>query len=156
MADWIRKGERVERTEYRREFGWLDLQPDLTYREGDGGWSFPCDEHGELTGVPDIARENYARCLTGQFGVRKVVDRGIVSWVERYWEPGILRCQCGAEVEIYMTMTNTCEKCGTDYNMSGQRLAPREQWGWDTGESLGEILAADRPLGSYYEDGYDD
>jgi len=30
--------------------------------------------------------------------------------------------------------TNTCDRCGTDYNMSGQRLAPRSQWGEETGE----------------------
>ena len=30
--------------------------------------------------------------------------------------------------------TVTCDHCGADYNMSGQRLAPREQWGEETGE----------------------
>ncbi len=34
--------------------------------------------------------------------------------------------------------TNTCE-CGADYNSSGQLLAPREQWGEETGESLSDI-----------------
>ena len=29
--------------------------------------------------------------------------------------------------------TNTCE-CGADYNLSGARLAPRSQWGEETGE----------------------
>lgn len=38
------------------------------------------------------------------------------------------------------------EPCNTDYNSSGQRLAPRSQWGWDTGETLDEILSADEPL----------
>ena len=42
-------------------------------------------------------------------------------------------CECGEE--IYLTrFTNTCYECGADYNMSGQRLAPREQWGEETGE----------------------
>lgn len=31
--------------------------------------------------------------------------------------------------------TNTCENCESDYNFSGQRLAPRSQWGEETGES---------------------
>ena len=31
--------------------------------------------------------------------------------------------------------TNTCEFCNADYNMSGHRLAPRSQWGEETGES---------------------
>jgi hypothetical protein len=38
--------------------------------------------------------------------------------------------------------TNTCE-CGADYNMSGDLLAPRDQWGEETGESVADILAAD-------------
>jgi hypothetical protein len=31
--------------------------------------------------------------------------------------------------------TNTCPDCGADYNSGGQRLAPRSQWGEETGES---------------------
>jgi hypothetical protein len=38
------------------------------------------------------------------------------------------------------------KQCATDYNSSGQRLAPRSQWGWDTGESLDEILRSDWPI----------
>jgi hypothetical protein len=36
--------------------------------------------------------------------------------------------------------TNSCN-CGLDYNMSGQQLAPREQWGEETGETVSEILS---------------
>ena len=60
MADWVRKGERVESTQYRREFAFLDLQPDLTYKEDEHGsrWSFPCDEHGvPLASNADAADE---------------------------------------------------------------------------------------------------
>lgn len=48
-------------------------------------------------------------------------------------------CQCGHKVEL-LEFTNTCV-CGRDYNMSGQLLAARSQWGEETGESPGEILA---------------
>lgn len=48
---------------------------------------------------------------------------------------------CDCEVEL-TGFTNTCE-CGTDYNGAGQELAPREQWGEETGESVSDILAAD-------------
>lgn len=37
-----------------------------------------------------------------------------------------------------MRNTNTCE-CGADYNMSGQRLADRGQWGEETGEDSREV-----------------
>lgn len=50
------------------------------------------------------------------------------------------RCLCGREVGL-LFFTNTCE-CGRDYNMSGQLLASREQWGEETGESVSDILAA--------------
>lgn len=53
-------------------------------------------------------------------------------------EPAVGLCYCGAEIELGH-FTNTCE-CGRDYNQSGQLLAPREQWGWETGESLADIL----------------
>lgn len=51
----------------------------------------------------------------------------------------LLTCDCGEEVEL-QGFTNTCDGCGADYNWSGQRLAPREQWGWETGESASDIL----------------
>ncbi len=34
----------------------------------------------------------------------------------------------------------TCDRCGADYNSSGQMLADRSQWGEETGESLADIL----------------
>lgn len=43
---------------------------------------------------------------------------------------------------VCRSFTNTCE-CGADYNMSGQMLAPRHQWGEETGESADDILRAE-------------
>jgi hypothetical protein len=57
-----------------------------------------------------------------------------------YVQPAVGRCDCGSEV-ILSGFTNTCADCETDYNMSGQRLAPREQWGEETGEAIGDILS---------------
>lgn len=50
-----------------------------------------------------------------------------------------IRCACGRWLELDDPMTNTCA-CGADYNGSGQRLAPREQWGEETGETAADIL----------------
>ena len=36
--------------------------------------------------------------------------------------------------------TNTCDKCGADYNGSGQLLASRSQWGEETGEHWSECV----------------
>ena len=48
-------------------------------------------------------------------------------------EPAVGQCDCGQAVEL-SSFTNTCDRCGADYNSFGQRLAPREQWGEETGE----------------------
>lgn len=49
-----------------------------------------------------------------------------------------ITCHCGRKL-LCSHFTNTCD-CGTDYNMSGQRLAPRSQWGEETGESWVDCL----------------
>ena len=51
---------------------------------------------------------------------------------------------CGGEVTLF-GFTNTCPTCEergitTDYNASGQLLAPRSQWGEETGETAADIL----------------
>lgn len=43
-----------------------------------------------------------------------------------------IRC-CGVEL-VCDSFTNTCDHCGADYNFAGQQLAPRSQWGEETGE----------------------
>ena len=181
MANWIRKGERITQVEFSRDFDW----------EGEvrSGFSFPCDETGEVTLLNPAAIENFEKCVANTHE-RPVVNRGIRRRESSYWQPGIIKCEgslavckcgivhkgaawnecigwhdfeetsyvpCPAQVYLEMGGTNTCEVCEADYNGFGQRLAPREQWGWDTGETVGEILAADRPIGTHYdEDGYPD
>jgi hypothetical protein len=54
------------------------------------------------------------------------------------------QCVCGEVIE-FSHFTNTCECCGKDYNSSGQELAPREQWGEETGETAADILMLNNP-----------
>lgn len=49
---------------------------------------------------------------------------------------GIIKCDCGAKIELDSGWANECPRCPAEYNGSGQRLAPRSQWGEDTGESF--------------------
>lgn len=42
---------------------------------------------------------------------------------------------CGEQVYLQDGFSNMCT-CGADYNGFGQRLAPRSQWGWETGETF--------------------
>lgn len=57
-------------------------------------------------------------------------------------EPKIIQCKCGRRVECD-GFTNTCDRCGADYNWAGERLAPRSEWGEETGESAADIMAID-------------
>jgi hypothetical protein len=52
-----------------------------------------------------------------------------------------ITCHCGNAV-FCSGFTNTCD-CGADYNMSGQLLAPRSQWGEETGETADDVINAE-------------
>ena len=61
--------------------------------------------------------------------------------------PALFECPgCGHQFEL-LAFTNTCSGCGKDFNQGGQGLAPRDQWGEDTGESLDEILEIGHHIG---------
>jgi len=57
-----------------------------------------------------------------------------------YFEPAIVRCDCGHEIELHDSMANGCDHCDREYNGSGQLLADRCFWGEETGESVSDIL----------------
>ncbi len=76
-------------------------------------------------------------CLIG-VGLRTMIDKGVRSWMTRLSSPRIGVCPCGTEV-ILDSFTNTCDGCGADYNSSGQRLAPREAWGEETGDRACDV-----------------
>lgn len=61
----------------------------------------------------------------------------------------LIRCDCGEEV-LCELFTNTCDGCGADYNMAGQRLGPREHWGEETGEHPTDVanLTGEEDFGS--------
>lgn len=132
------------------------------------GFSFDCDEHGlvDVAKLPNAAKQSYQGCLagsiwllmgvqyvdpfashvlpiycTGRWEERQLRPEGVESWENRIVQHAQGRCHCGLTVELH-GFTNTCE-CGTDYNMSGQELAPRSQWGEETGESVADILSVD-------------
>lgn len=120
---WIRRRERVTVTNYSREFVWRDNKH--------SGFGFPCDKDGNINQLPDMAKENWDRCISGEYDV---IDKGVVQYAHSYMEPAVIECVCGSEVELNSSWANSCEKCNREYNMGGQLLAPREQWGEETGE----------------------
>lgn len=124
----IHEREDFEETAYWHSF--------LLRGEGGRGFTFDVTENDELLKPNPSAAENFRKCKDGTFDV---IDEGIKSRKVRWHTVRIGRCYCGAEVALD-GFTNTCD-CGRDYNWAGQELAPRSQWGEETGESLADILA---------------
>ncbi|MCY9738176.1 hypothetical protein M5X17_31275 [Paenibacillus alvei] len=127
MAHIIKEKQRIELTSYSLEYEWNDVKG--------AGFSFPCDEKGNLIteGLTKRGLENYNACSKGEKDVKFL---GIQKNNYAYTEPAILECDCGDKLSL-SGFTNTCQ-CGTDYNMSGQRLASRRHWGEETGEKWHE------------------
>lgn len=100
------------------------------------GYAFDCDKDGNVdeSKLQPAGLKNYRSCLAGELEVGEPILR---SWGTYHTQPRVGECDvCGKEVHLDQ-FTNTCE-CGADYNMSGQRLADRSQWGEETGEHWSE------------------
>lgn len=137
MATFLKRGERVQVVRFAHSFEWRD--------EPGSGFSFDCDENGvvDVAALAEPGRENYARCLAGLDG--QIIDEGIRRYEWSYWEPSVIRCdRCRRELALVDVMTNECD-CGALYNGGGQRLAPVEQWGEETGEHYADILSGYDP-----------
>ena len=140
----IKRREYHTSTHYSLDFEYADCRG--------AGFSFPCDQDGKVneSGMPAPALANYRKCLTGKMEITKdckpcvvdIIAKGVQTITNEWRTPAVGECnRCGKEVELH-GFTNTCE-CGVDYNMSGQELAPRSQWGEETGESVSDILSVD-------------
>jgi hypothetical protein len=55
--------------------------------------------------------------------------------------------RCRSHVELTHHFTNTCDTCGADYDGGGNLLAPRSQWGEETGETYADIVMGGDPFG---------
>jgi len=129
----LRRGTIEVVTHYHRDFDWPGM-PGC-------GLGFDCDEHGNVNvdALQPAGRANYEAALTGFVDGEPIVDKGVRSWKSTQREPSVGQCNhCRREV-ILDGFTNTCE-CGIDYNSAGQELAPRSQWGEETGETAADIL----------------
>lgn len=129
----IQEGGRYSTQAYERVF----------YYEGHiGSWgfAFPCDAAGNIdqAQMTDSSRASLAKCLEGCDGKTKIVDGGVEHRTYYHRQQRLGKCDCGRIVELDR-FTCPCE-CGRDYNSSGQLLAPREQWGEETGECWADII----------------
>lgn len=95
------------------------------------GWRFIVEVDGTPVTKTAPGRANLARVLfTPGYAVHGRYETEFITDIN----PGIVRCDCG-ELVYLCGFTNTCD-CGADYNLQGDRLAPRSQWGYETGESF--------------------
>ncbi len=155
MAEIIQERRLVECVRYRRVFD--------RKAEPGSGYSFPCDEQGRLdfseTDATLIAsgmspEKVAASTETAQAKYLSLCDdpdfNDLGIQVERwsFWDPTIIRCQCGAQVSLESTWLNACD-CGRDYDSVGNLLAPRCQWGEETGEHWCDVVNA----GAGFDDG---
>lgn len=122
----------ITETYYELFYQWQDSTPGH-------GMGFACDENGKVDMVAlekkPAALDNYNKCLNGTHAVKAPT---IQKFQHSYSQPAIGKCDCGCEVQLD-SFTNTCDHCNRDYNMSGQLLAPRCQWGEETGESFCDL-----------------
>lgn len=125
MAQFIRKRERHEEMQHRLFF-------QLRGATEGTGKMFDCDAGGGVMAPEHVERVAALRLDAAYESAR------VVSFEHAWTTLAAIRCPCGGEVELDRN-TNTCE-CGRDFNMSGQQLAPREQWGEETGEHWTECL----------------
>lgn len=103
---------------------------------GQWGFGFECEPSGTVDRTklrPEAAR-NLDKCLSGEIPQLEAAE--IVSRVSVRRIPRIGQCRCGEKIHL-ANFTNTCT-CGADYNSAGTLLAPREQWGEETGEHPSE------------------
>jgi hypothetical protein len=128
MIPIIKHREHKSETTYSHDYHWKG-------QHLHDGFSFPCDKNGNLQELNPAAEANYRMCLISD----DLIDNGIVPYTHSWIEDAQARCLCGHTIFLG-SFTNTCEKCGRDYNMSGQELAPRRFWGEETGETPDEIL----------------
>jgi hypothetical protein len=115
--EFIAHRERVETTSYAHHFEWAN--------EPGAGFSFDCNAAGYLNAMPEAALANYDKCIDCTYDV---IDCGVRAYTVSYWQPAVVKCECGRRIYLDDAMTNECERCGLLCNGSGQVLAPMSQW----------------------------
>ena len=125
----IQERERVETVSYYLDYVWADSPS--------SGFCFPCDEEGNILTeqMQPAALANLENCRDGSY---LVIFNGVKKRVNHYTKSRIGLRYCGEEVHLD-GFTNTCD-CGADYDSNGNLLAPRSQWGEETGEHISDIL----------------
>ena len=110
----IKQPEHKRTVLYTREFD------DAKNPNSGRGFSFDCDENGEVFRFNENAFQCFLECIEGK---HCVIDKGLKKHDTFYRSPAIGKCDCGREIELYDPLDNFCG-CGECYNSSGQRVTP--------------------------------
>ena len=96
--------------------------------DGNSGYSFPCDERGNLLPMEACAKENYDYCLAHPEEFEEWNEQ--VAIVRYVTDNATGTCFCGATVELWDQYMGACKCPGCDrwYNLFGQQLNPPETW----------------------------
>jgi hypothetical protein len=130
MAKFVRKESRTQHVEYRYTFRWAN--------DRGSGFGFECDARGNIFALTKEQADNLKMCRD-RVADGGMIDEGVAKYQWIVNDPAIIECvRCSKNVTLH-GFTNTCI-CGADYNLSGQLLADRKDWGDETGETAGEIL----------------
>ena len=119
MIEIINPRHTEEIVDYRIEFTDID----------GNGYSFPCDENGNLLPfVTDAAEKNYNNSLAHPelfaiYNAFKIYRRTFTA-------PAVASCHCGSKVTLENQYQGACEcpECGRWYNLFGQELIDPEGW----------------------------
>lgn len=119
MSKIIEQSKIITNVEHALAFSWCD--------DPGAGFGFPCDEHGniDMGTLAPVAHDNVLLAFTDA----RVRYDGIERREDRHRQGPTVLCDCGSHVHCDSHWSNTCDRCGHEYNSSGQQLAPRSQWG---------------------------
>jgi hypothetical protein len=107
----IKNSERIECVRFFHSYSFKDNK--------NSGFSFPCDEMGNLLPLQSAGLENWNRCQNSA----DIIDEGIVKEEWSYFQPAIGKCDCGKLITLDGDSMGECEcDCGRVYNNFGQRL----------------------------------
>ena len=118
MLKDIVRGGRVTETHYTLDFDYDDC----------GGYTFPCDQDGNVAELLQPAMENLAWCRSHP---EKFTRFGVIKKHRQSWrEPDRGTCVCGRTVYLENEYMGACQcECGRWYNLFGQSILPPDQWG---------------------------
>jgi len=122
MSRVVRRSFRRAVVRYEHRFEYADLPG--------AGYAFEVTEAGALAKASELIEAKYRACLAGIVDGSAVVDLGVHRSESVLLEPGVVRCDCGAEVVVWPSVVDAheCGACGRLFNGGGQELRPMSEW----------------------------